>query len=292
MSGFHDGELAVQERAGVRTEASRLSGMVSPGSLSGGAGLFLSRQRLAMITARDAVGRLWISPLAAREGFLDGTDTTLSIHNAPGAGDPLHNLPDGQPVGMVAIDFAARRRLRINGQLTTAGLVGLEVDVDQAFGNCPQYIHRRELIDPSVASSTGSVAGDRLTTDQASLVEGADTFFLGTIHPRRGADASHRGGPAGFVRVEGDSLWWPDYPGNNMFNSFGNLEVDDEAALLFIDFTTGETVQLSGRALIEWAGAGAEWDEGGTGRRVRFRIERVVGAIDERLRAHELSGQR
>jgi len=53
------------------------------------------------------------------------------------------------------------------------------------------------------------------------MIAASDTFFLGTTHPVRGSDASHRGGPAGFVRVDGDQLWWPDYPGNNLFNSFG-----------------------------------------------------------------------
>lgn len=85
-----------------------------------------------------------------------------------------------------------------------------------------------------------------MTSAAQILVAGADTFFLGTTHPTRGNDASHRGGPPGFVRVTSPTtLWWPDFPGNNMFNSFGNLAVDDEAALLFTDFTTGATVQMS-----------------------------------------------
>ena len=86
-----------------------------------------------------------------------------------------------------------------------------------------------------------------LSPKHAQLIANADTFFLGTIHPSRGADASHRGGPPGFVRVDGNRLWWPDYPGNNMFNSFGNLAVDPSAALLFIDFDTGTALQFQAR---------------------------------------------
>ena len=107
------------------------------------------------------------------------------------------------------------------------------------------------------------------------MIESADTFFLGTTHPDSGNDASHRGGPPGFVRVTGDGLWWPDYPGNNMFNSFGNLAVDPTAALLFVDFGTGRTLQLSGTATVDWR-APAEGDDGATGRRVRFTTRRVV----------------
>ncbi|MFK0043544.1 pyridoxamine 5'-phosphate oxidase family protein [Streptomyces sp. NPDC090741] len=115
-----------------------------------------------------------------------------------------------------------------------------------------------------------------LASDQARLIRAADTFFLGTTHPQRGNDASHRGGLPGFVRVEGGSLWWPDYPGNNMFNSLGNPAVDSAAALLFADFVTGHTVHLSGAAVLEWFPEGSDDDGGGTGRRVRFHISSVV----------------
>jgi hypothetical protein len=113
------------------------------------------------------------------------------------------------------------------------------------------------------------------------------TFFLGTAHPERGADASHRGGAPGFVRVEGNQLWWPDYPGNNLFNSFGNLAVNPEAALLFIDFGTGAVLHLSGTASIEWDPVGAPGDDGRTGRRARFDLQRLVA--DRFLPVHEVA---
>ena len=49
-----------------------------------------------------------------------------------------------------------------------------------------------------------------------------------------------------------ETVEWPDYPGNNMFNSFGNLAVDPTTALLFIDFRSGRTLQLSGSAHVAW----------------------------------------
>ncbi|WP_237721067.1 pyridoxamine 5'-phosphate oxidase family protein [Mycolicibacterium phlei] len=104
----------------------------------------------------------------------------------------------------------------------------------------------------------------------------ADTLFLGTAHPTRGADASHRGGPPGFIDVTANTLSWPDYPGNNMFNSLGNLAVDPAAAVLVVDFTTGTTVQVSGTGAIEWSG---------TDRRVALTVEAVVGSHRPDLRA-------
>jgi hypothetical protein len=59
-----------------------------------------------------------------------------------------------------------------------------------------------------------------------------------------------------------------------MFNSFGNLAVDDEAALLFVDFATGAALHVTGTAQLRWTDPGVSGD-GGVGRRVAF----SVGAI-------------
>ncbi|WP_197506788.1 pyridoxamine 5'-phosphate oxidase family protein, partial [Mycobacterium sp. E136] len=120
----------------------------------------------------------------------------------------------------------------------------------------------------------GFIRSDTLQPSHAALITRADTFFLGTEHPTRGVDASHRGGPAGFVRLDGNRLWWPDYPGNNMFNSLGNIAVDPAAAVLFIDFTTGATVAVSGTAAVVWPDD--DHDEDGTDRGVTFTAEAIV----------------
>jgi predicted pyridoxine 5'-phosphate oxidase superfamily flavin-nucleotide-binding protein len=249
--GFHPGEIAMQQRAGVRATADRLIGMLDAPDLSGSIGRFLAERTLAAITARDRGGRLWITPLTGPPGFLEVTSTTeLLVHAAPAHGDPLQRLLAGQPAGMLAVEFARRRRVRINGTLTAVDGDGMRVRVDQAYGNCPKYIQQRilESAEPDPVP-TAVRRGHVLAAADADLVRCADTFLIGTAHPDRGADASHRGGPPGFVRVRDErTLWWPDYPGNNMFNSLGNLAVDPAAALAFIDFTTGDTLHLSGTA--------------------------------------------
>jgi predicted pyridoxine 5'-phosphate oxidase superfamily flavin-nucleotide-binding protein len=278
-TGFHAGELAVQERAGTSGEAQRLAGMLDPPDLRGGVGHFLAERTLAGLAARDAAGRLWVSPLTGAPGFLDATGaTTLRVHTVPGPGDPLQGLPADQPVGLLAIEFARRRRVRVNGTLAAVGPSGLTVEVEQAYGNCPQYIQQRVLAaHPISPGQFGAVRrGRALSLEDVELIRGSDTFFLGTTHPERGSDASHRGGPPGFVRVEGDRLWWPDYPGNNLFNSFGNLAVNAETALLFFDFTTGVTLQLSGTAEIDWGEPGRPGDDGHTGRLARFTLQELV----------------
>ncbi|MFJ5228952.1 pyridoxamine 5'-phosphate oxidase family protein [Kitasatospora sp. NPDC088391] len=278
-TGFHEGELAVQLRAGATRQAARLAGMLAPADLSGGATRFLAGRTFAAIAARDTDGALWTSPLTGPPGFLHASSpTTLDVRALPAAGDPLEDLPAHQAVGLIALEFAARRRLRINGTLSHAHRHGLRVDVEQAYGNCPQYIQSRQLHSgPGTAPDTGPVRRGRgLTADDIDLVRRADTLVIGTTHPARGNDASHRGGPPGFVRVEGGALWWPDYRGNNMFNTLGNLQADPAAALLFCDFTTGRTLHLSGRAALEWTGTGVPGDDDDTGRRVRFTPEQYV----------------
>jgi predicted pyridoxine 5'-phosphate oxidase superfamily flavin-nucleotide-binding protein len=277
--GFHAGELAVQQRAGVRAEAARLTPMLEPATLTGGITGFLAGRTFLVITGRDAAGRLWASPLSGAPGFMEVvSEAALAIHAAIPPGDPLNGLAAGQKIGLITVEFAARRRVRINGTLTVAEDDLLIVEAEQAFGNCPQYIQQRllESSHPGQAGPGDVRRDDTLSADDAELIRGADTFFLGTTHPGRGTDASHRGGPAGFVRVDGNQLWWPDYPGNNLFNSFGNLAVASEAALLFPDFTTGRTVQLSGTAEVEWDHAGEPGDDGRTGRRAVFTVQRVV----------------
>jgi predicted pyridoxine 5'-phosphate oxidase superfamily flavin-nucleotide-binding protein len=276
---FHGGELAVQRQAGVEAEAARLAPMVARGEIRAGRAAFISEATFAAIAARDRAGRLWTSPLLGPSGFLRAASpTTLEINAPLASADPLHDLPSGQPVGIIAINFIARRRVRINGSLTSTEAGRMTVDVDQAYGNCPQYIQQRDVhIDgPPNDERTRLYSGNILRPKDIRLIEAVDTFFLGTTHATSGNDASHRGGPPGFVRVAQEYLWWPDYPGNNMFNSFGNLSADPTAALLFLDFRAGITLQLSGRATVCWGGQATAGDDALTGRRVQFVPQQVI----------------
>ena len=272
--GFHPGELAVQRRAGVVLDAARLVGMLEAADLRGGAARFLAERTFLAVTARDRTGRLWITPVTGPPEFVDVRGPAdLLVHAVPPPGDPLEGLGAGQQIGMLALDPARRRRLRINGTLTSADDRELAVQVDQAYGNCPRFIHPRDLRPAPAAGSATVRRGAALDPADVDLIRRADTFLLGTSHPTRGADASHRGGR---VTVEdGRTLWWPDLPGNNMFNSLGNIAVDPAAALVFVDFATGATVHLSGVAEVDWQ------DEG---RGVRLTVEAVVAGPSLPLR--------
>jgi len=205
---------------------------------------------------------VWASQRVGPPGFMTCPDErTVRIEAAAVPGDPLlENLRGDPHLGLLAIDLPTRRRYRVNGRASLESEEVIVVRVNQAYGNCPKYIQRREPVEAlDVHPADRDVAhGAVLTEPQRTFVESADTFFLATAHPDAGADVSHRGGRPGFVRVSGERmLVWPDYAGNTMFMSLGNLAVNPHAGLLFVDFDSGTTLQLTGRARVDWDAARA-----------------------------------
>jgi hypothetical protein len=251
---FHSGELAVQEQAGVSEQAGRIGQSVR-GAMPPAAQDFLRQQRLAILGGADAGERVWASLLAGEPGFLEPAgEAELRIHALPIDGDPLAGRVEaGGDAGLVAIDLASRRRLRVNGVIARAP-GGAALRAREVFFNCPKYIQAREQRDLDLAGwGAPAVRRGDPTEGQRAWIAGADTFFLASVHRERGADASHRGGPPGFVRVIGErGLLVPDYAGNNMFQTLGNLALDPRVGLLFLDFERGRTLQATGTARLIW----------------------------------------
>jgi predicted pyridoxine 5'-phosphate oxidase superfamily flavin-nucleotide-binding protein len=96
------------------------------------------------------------------------------------------------------------------------------------------------------SSALSAPCSTSLSLPQQRLVNSADTFFIGTFAAGN-ADASHRGGSPGFVRTDGERIYWLDFPGNNMFNTLGNVQSNREAAVFFTDFETGDCLAVSGQ---------------------------------------------
>ncbi|MCH7777941.1 MAG: MOSC domain-containing protein [Gemmatimonadetes bacterium] len=132
----------------------------------------------------------------------------------------------------------------------------------QAFPNCPQYIQARDydLGDDIETIGERKVVrrGNALDRGEAAMIAGSDTLFIASQFSEgddwsRGVDVSHRGGKPGFVIVAHESLLlFPDYAGNCMFSTLGNIQVDPRCGLLFIDFDKGDVLQLTGEAEILW----------------------------------------
>ena len=278
-TGFHAGERAVQAQAGVRVMADRVGPSVHA-EMPQAAQDFLSRQPMVVLGYTDAQGRLWASVLSGVPGFARALNGRWAeLHTLPRADDPLWEVwREGTEVGLLAIELSSRRRMRVNGRLARGSEGGMIIAVRQAYANCPKYIQAREWENAPEVPLTPppQLRGEKLTESQQEWIMRADTFFIATAHPEAGADASHRGGALGFVRVTDDTtLVFPDYSGNNMFNTLGNLAVEPRAGLLFVDFTAGDTLQITGEAQVLWD-ADQATAFAGARRVVEFKIAAVI----------------
>jgi predicted pyridoxine 5'-phosphate oxidase superfamily flavin-nucleotide-binding protein len=285
VSPFHDGERAVQDRVGVRAKADQLSGIIGE-AMPPAVRLFLSRQRLVVVASIDADGNVWASLWSGRPGFVRALDArTVQVSAYLPHGDPIAAcLHAGVPVGLLVIDLAHRGRIRLNGRAVPQPDGTLRVQIEEAFGNCQKYIQARVVDEESEdvpTSPPGSPDNDAapataLTGEQQRWITAADTFFIASVHPARGADASHRGGRPGFVQVlDARRLRFPDYAGNNMFQTLGNLEIDPRAGLVFVNFEAGRALQLTGRARVIWHGPEVERVPGAQ-RLIEFEIVAAV----------------
>jgi predicted pyridoxine 5'-phosphate oxidase superfamily flavin-nucleotide-binding protein len=252
-SPFHPGERDVQRRAGV-AEAAQAVGRIIGGTVSPAAARFLEEQRLALAGSLDASGRPWASVLSGPAGFIDAVDERLvSVAARPAAGDPLEpNLRTRPELALLVLDPSTQRRMRLNGR----GLLaedGLFLSTEQVYGNCPKYIQRRRITGANARPAGAVASSPALDARQREWIARADTLFIASFHPAGGPDVSHRGGNPGFVRVhDGRHLEIPDYAGNAMFNTLGNLVEYPRAGLLFVDFANGDTLQLTGRAQVRF----------------------------------------
>lgn len=280
---YHAGEIAVQERAGERSVAQRRGGMIGD-RLVEGARAFLSRQGVAAVGAAAPDGTLWASLWCGAEGFLRGDDEgerleLISALDRTLDVDPIRPLIQaGAPLAMLVIDFVTRQRLRINGIVTRAETTGLELRAREVFGNCNKYIQRRQRSDdPSASEVAPVVQGHALDAERRDFIARTDTAFVASVHRGRGLDVSHRGGQPGFIWLESDgTLRMPDYPGNSMFQTLGNFEVDTRAGLALIDFERRRVLSLTGNAVAVFGAEDPRHPTGGTGRYWSFTTARWV----------------
>jgi uncharacterized protein len=280
---YHAGEIAVQERAGERAVALRRRGIIG-GRLVDGARAFLSRQAVVAVGAAAPDGTLRASLWCGAEGFLHGDEDGERVALVAALDHTLDTDPvrpivqTGAPLGMLAIDFATRQRLRINGTVTRVDSTGLELRAREVFGNCNKYIQRRQHVDDVAHGAVApAVRGHALDDERREFIARTDTAFVASIHSVRGLDVSHRGGHPGFMWLESDdTLRMPDYPGNSMFQTLGNFDVDTRAGLALIDFERRRVLSLTGHAVTEFGNEDPGHPTGGTGRYWSLTVARWV----------------
>jgi len=275
---FHVGEIAVQTRVGVREEAEQLRGMINP-KIKPAAQMLLVTQQLAIASTVDTSGNVWASLLTGQPSFIRILDPQTIEIEPDSVPDALYrHLEQNSELGLLVIDLTTRKRLRLNG-LAEVGAAGqILLQTREVFFNCPKYIQTRHLETDTLKSlSTAQTKATKvLIAVQQDWIAHSDTFFIASFNPETGADASHRGGYRGFIRLLNDrTLLFPDYAGNNMFQTLGNLIVNPRSGLLFIDFEQGNTLQLTGTAEVIWDESRLV-DFAGAQRLVEFHLDQVL----------------
>jgi len=255
---WHEGETFIQEKLGVKERMAAVGQRVVRDFMPDQHRDFYAQLPFIVLGSVDQAGDAWATFVEGQPGFMSSpSPVVLDIAATRDPSDPAsEGLADGLPIGLLGIEMHTRRRNRMNGFVSTID-GGFRVDVDQSFGNCPRYIQLRDFAferQPG-APFRGEVEELPALDDQArAIIQEADAFFVASYvdrEDRRQVDVSHRGGNTGFVRVGNDGvLTIPDFDGNLFFATLGNILLNGKAGLLFVDFATGDVLQMTGKAEI------------------------------------------
>lgn len=260
-SVFHQGELSVQQKAGVSGMVAQYATKAIRPFMPDQHREFYTQLPMIMLGLIDHRGRPWATAAFGAPGFITSPDkNTLVIDGHPLFADALTlQTNDHNKIGLLGIEPETRRRNRMNGYIERAAQGALHIHVDQSFGNCPQYIQRRDMTLKPAQPDVNIQYSQSLGAEETAFIHAADTFFIASRSanlsndPTSGVDVSHRGGRQGFVKVEDNgTLSFPDFSGNRFFNTLGNIASDGRVGLFFPDFQTGDAVFITGRGEIRW----------------------------------------
>lgn len=256
LPAWHEGETFIQEKLGVKERMAAVGQRVVRDFMPDQHRDFYAQLPFIVLGSVDRAGDAWATFVEGQPGFMSSpSPVVLDIAATRDPSDPAsEGLADGLPIGLLGIEMHTRRRNRMNGFVSTID-GGFRVDVDQSFGNCPRYIQLRDFAFERQPGTLfqGEIEELPALDDQArAIIREADAFFVASYvdrEDRRQVDVSHRGGNAGFVRVGDDGiLTIPDFDGNLFFATLGNILLNGKAGLLFVDFKTGDMLQMTGKA--------------------------------------------
>ncbi|KAL8949377.1 MAG: hypothetical protein Q9222_004513 [Ikaeria aurantiellina] len=222
-------------------------------------------------------GRPWTTVLAGEKAFLrplgqsnlgikalvsPAVDPVIqSLFGSKEEDESMNGLDGGKHrvVSGLGIDLATRNRVKLAGQMVAGGLneVGTKASeaqmvlkIEQSLGNCPKYLNKKHLTltlpEPIITSTTLP-----LPEEAIKLLAKADLFFISSSYGKSSMGTNHRGGPSGFVRImqnddSGTTLVYPEYSGNRLYQTLGNLRVTPSAGVVIPDFNNGDVLYLTG----------------------------------------------
>ncbi|RFU36294.1 hypothetical protein B7463_g97, partial [Scytalidium lignicola] len=273
---WHKGEKKMHSILHISDQMNSTSPFLSPG-----AGHLVRHAPLLALGVVDAQNRPWTSIWGGSSGFAApvaestiGISTTVDSKYDPvvqtllgksADGDVIHPKGKGEMVGGLTIDLESRSRVKLYGRMKAGvltrdpkkdgvGEAQLLVRIDESLGNCPKYLNKKHII-PAIPTPQLISDSPQLPPQAISLLEKADLFFISSSHGKRDMDTNHRGGPPGLVRVvsnesEGAVIVYPEYSGNRLYQTLGNLRATPLAGLAVPDFDTGDVLYLTGKTEI------------------------------------------
>ncbi|KAJ5624635.1 oxidoreductase [Penicillium lagena] len=270
---WHSGEKKMHDLMNVPDQFNPTSQFLSPG-----AGHFVYHAPLLAIGIVDNRGMPWTTVLGGESGVARpvGDSMILVDTPAPNKHDPvlqflLGSTPDNQTaqfheekpiIGGLAIDLESRMRVKLHGRLR-AGQVSYDgqtrraqllFEIDASLPNCPKYLNEKFII-PNLSDPKTLPDSPNLPPQAIDLLKKADLFFISSSNAGEDMDTNHRGGPPGFVRVLSNSpngavLIYPEYSGNRLYQTLGNIQMTPFAGLTVPDFDTGDVLYLTGEAQV------------------------------------------
>ncbi|KAL4899296.1 hypothetical protein BDW74DRAFT_189405 [Aspergillus multicolor] len=302
IRGWHPGESTLHTKLGFTRAVETKWRSIEPQLREQHRIFHTSNLPFIPMTAIDENGRPWAGIAAGKTGevgFVKGDKgdlRTLEISGRGWSGDPwfdnLRNLSgdfEGDDEGMrsgervltagLRIEFSTRRRNKFAGRvrgveiLKDKGVDGegeyvVDLEVNEAVGNCPKYINTR-ILDPYPSTNPRLMhqtkhmpPTSRLPEEITNMITASDTIFIATLYKSTPSTASKfpshagmnaRGGLSGFIRVsslDGRTIIVPDYSGNRFMSSLGNIEASGVAGFTIVDFESGDVLYLTGTARI------------------------------------------
>ncbi|KAK3316091.1 hypothetical protein B0H66DRAFT_277377 [Apodospora peruviana] len=287
-NGWHPGEVAAH--ALLKVQTSRQYNPTNSG-LAYSHGYRVSESPLVAVGTLDVQGRPWTSLLGGEKGFARPVAKNVlamqslvdSVHDpvvraffsgAGEKGEEIARLETGKMMSGLSVDLETRDRVKVAGKMVVASCAAsnnevgvmrkmqMAMVVEEALGNCPKYMNRKEIRAHLPRPELVSDGELPLPPQALKLLEKADMFFLSTTNGET-MDTNHRGGEAGFVRVLSNDaeevvLVYPEYSGNQLYQSLGNLQVRPLIGVVVPDYETSDVLYLTGETELLVGGKAAE----------------------------------
>ncbi|POR38466.1 Uncharacterized protein TPAR_01325 [Tolypocladium paradoxum] len=270
LSTFHEGESAVRQMLKVPPSENPTSpGLPAPYAMR------VQQSPLVALGTLDAQGRPWTTVWGGERGFAGpvaqgvlGFSSDVDTRHDPvfgalweGAGEDGLVQPGGgrgKMMAALAIDLETRDRVKLAGVMMAGSAkeeaVQAAMAVTESLGNCPKYLNKKDVRRHSPAGARLVSEGLPLPEEALALVDKADMFFLSSTNGET-MDTNHRGGTQGFVRVvrndeEDVVLVYPEYSGNRLYQTLGNLRVNPLIGIVVPDYDTSDVLYLTGSSSI------------------------------------------